>query len=930
MKAADSWESLLQGVSQQIPEIRLPGQHGEQVNMLPDPVRGLTRRMGSLLKGEFTTAHSNSTTNSIITDSLSWNTFDYTSAGVDYSVCYRRAARASGAPGDMLVYDKTNNVFLPYSRNVVDADLTTVENGGIAAMTSIGRYVYFSGKTLNGAQAETAKWDEATNRGRAICWVRAGAYGRKYEVRVTTTSGSVVTFSYTTMESAYDTLLDTSGVPVFTADPAGGTISESESAFIRANGSLARAELSWYAWTPTALSVTLGGVAMTNTSPSNPTTSTEYRYDAGGRYVTFTAANIGAENISITYTHTKTLTNPNYTRAVNDLINEYNQAVNAHLKLAAADVEPENIAEKLRLAAIAAGVGGTITRSGTSVAFTNVRGITTEDGGDDTLLRGTAQEVSSVDKLTSRHFVNKVVKIQARNSEESYYVKGVATDSSVTSGVAEVTWVEAAGVEQVVTRGLLVGTVHAGNFAVASTPALLATLTGLTVPTFVPSQAGDTDSNASPFFVGNKITYLGVFQDRLLIGSGGVIRASRTGDYLNLYRTTVLTIPANDAVEFLSESSESDVLSHGVLYDKSMVIFGLKRQYILDGRVTLSGTSANLPAMSTHSDAAECVPVVAGGLIYYAKNGELYASLHQIQPGNNPESPESFPASEQVDSYMTGKSIEFKYIPKPQMIVMRTTGERRTLFVFSYVDRQDGRKQSAWHKWSFDSELGTVVGISQTSLGLLVYFIRRTAGVTYLVADLIPLTAQLSTRPYLDSMRTLAAVEAGTGSVKTTDSGDWKVAIDVNTIHFMLGDTLANRTDFKAAYPASVGHMWVGMDQQAYVTPTNPFMKDRKDNSIMNGSLTVTSMQCKWQDSSGYIVTIAAQDQTLVQEHNGRIVGDPNNIVGREVITNFDSSFGIGREVRKYTVTIAARTWLPFCLTRMGYIGQFFNNVRRG
>ena len=48
MKVESSYDSLLRGVSQQVPQERAIGQHTEQVNMLSDPVNGLARRHGSV------------------------------------------------------------------------------------------------------------------------------------------------------------------------------------------------------------------------------------------------------------------------------------------------------------------------------------------------------------------------------------------------------------------------------------------------------------------------------------------------------------------------------------------------------------------------------------------------------------------------------------------------------------------------------------------------------------------------------------------------------------------------------------------------------------------------------------------------------------------------------------------------------------------
>ena len=47
-KVSDSYDSLTRGVSQQSAHDRLPGQHWEQDNMISDPVRGLSRRHGSV------------------------------------------------------------------------------------------------------------------------------------------------------------------------------------------------------------------------------------------------------------------------------------------------------------------------------------------------------------------------------------------------------------------------------------------------------------------------------------------------------------------------------------------------------------------------------------------------------------------------------------------------------------------------------------------------------------------------------------------------------------------------------------------------------------------------------------------------------------------------------------------------------------------
>jgi len=51
-KVSGSIASVVRGVSQQIPEQRVDGQHAEQINMMSDPVTGLARRRGTVMELE--------------------------------------------------------------------------------------------------------------------------------------------------------------------------------------------------------------------------------------------------------------------------------------------------------------------------------------------------------------------------------------------------------------------------------------------------------------------------------------------------------------------------------------------------------------------------------------------------------------------------------------------------------------------------------------------------------------------------------------------------------------------------------------------------------------------------------------------------------------------------------------------------------------
>ena len=841
MKVANSYASLLRGVSQQVPQDRADGQHTEQVNMLSDPVNGLTRRHGSRWLSERALAGlTEADMPSIATDTANWVSLDFDTGGKEYVLLVRKSARQVTALPPVIAYNKTDATFLNLVRNTVDAPLDTLEASGVAAATPVGKYVFMAANGVVVSGTSTDRWNTASNLSRAVVWIRGGAFSRKYSVKVRKQDGTLITTTYTTPSSSYQGVLDTSDI--LTGDP-------------------------------------------------------------------------------------------DYTKKVNDRVNAYNAAVTQWIGTSTAAVQPDAIAQTLATQLVAAGLTGT-TVVGSHVVFPEallVKSLEVDDGGDGSLIRGVADEIESVDKTSVVHFVGKVVKVRSRNAAEAFYLKAVAKDKAVTTGYTEVTWVEGAGVEHAVTGGLFYATISGSNLYMASSATLLNAITAGTHPTFSVSTAGDADSAPTPFFVGRQVSYLGTFQNRLLVGCGGVLAVSKTEDYLNFFRSTVLTLPGDDAFEMQPTGSEDDTLRHSTLYDQNLVVFGVKRQYVIRGNAPLTPTSANMAVMANYEGVVDAAPVAAGGFIMYAKRGESSSSVHQIQPGQTENSPESFPASSQLSDYIAGGVIEMASATgSPSLLFSRATGRRDSLYVFAYLDRPDGRKMDSWNRWEFNSALGIVIGMSVVTDGVQVYSIRvGTGGTVYVVADVVPTTTLLSTKPYLDSNRPIAHVQAGTHSVTTASTTGWAAAFDSTSGRRFTGAALANLAQLLAAYPGEPG-LTVGATFDAYFTPTNPFMRDGKGKAIISGRLTVTKMLVAFKESTGFSWSLKYRTEPEATEtFNGRVLGDPDNIIGVEPISTGQHSIGIGRETREYTLRIAARRWYPLTITALEWVGQFFNRVSR-
>jgi hypothetical protein len=1030
MKVNGSLASLVQGVSQQPPNQRRPGQHGEQINMMSDPVRGLSRRHGTQWMVEKNLALDADKAAANLADSAGYRTFDYTTGNRDLTVLYRVTAQEAGSDLPMLmVYDRTSNTFLDVVRNVSDTLLDALIAGGASAITAVGKYVMLAGNTIVPQATSNNVWADAVNQNQTVLWVRGGAYARTYKATVTKTDDSQVSFEYTTPAASYPNTLDTSIIPAHAPDTAGaGTASlptegskhesdvptpgtthtltqtpnsnfyitywfsvgeslvesgslvegvdftrsgtlitwldttttqlltfhnasvsitykylsggstsqttytteaTTETLYVAKRDGFGVSRLVYGAWAPTGMAVKNGVSPLTNVHPAQPANAGEYAWAAGGIDLVLHESLVDNPYLIATYTHTKVVPNPNYTQLVAQLTADYNAAVTKYIGDAAKAIQPENIAEKLKDAATTAGLTG-VTRYASTVVFTGVKDINFSDSGDGSLLRGVAHTVNDVAALTDAHYVGKIVRVSPTGGE-SFYMKALAENPAVLSGVTEVRWVEGAGVTRTLDSALVFGVADGGDFYVASSAALLNAILPGDHPTYGAATVGDDDSSPLPYFVGRTISYLGVFQDRLLVGCGAVIRASRIGDYLQFFRSTVLSLPANDPLEMLSQGSEDDVIRYSVLYDRDLLLFG-RRQYAISGRVALTPTSANMPVLSSHEGANDAQPYAAGSLIFYAKRGQDATSVFQIEPGRVSERPEAFPASSQLDDYLAGNPVELSAVPKPQNLFVRTSGARNSLFVFSYLDSQDKRLQDCWHRWDYSATLGPILGTTAIRAGLVIFTLRQGLDVDgdlqqWLVADLQPLAGQLSDRPYFDSNRLYDDVLSTPGSShENVSDDDFSVAFDGSTDTRLIGAPFSGAADLLEELD---GVLYAGVRFASEWTPTNPQFRDPQDRAINTGRLVVTSLLVSFRDSSGFTSSVTAHTQTTEFRFNGRLLGDPNNMVGVVPVTSGKQSIVLGREASEYTQTIRANDWLPLNLTAVDWTGQLFHRPQR-
>lgn len=590
---------------------------------------------------------------------------------------------------------------------------------------------------------------------------------------------------------------------------------------------------------------------------------------------------------------------------------------------AASTISPQNIAAQLA-AGLNAVSPGSATQIGSHIFWTApfAGPLSVTDGGDGSLITGLYNDVEDVSKLTLMGQNGQVVRVGAAPGIPGFYVQAGTKDGGT---FGECIWRETGtSVRGAPSNVFVMEFTSVASFVNVGTWGSV-----IGTPSWQPSRAGDLESNPTPRWMNNQITYMGMFQDRLLIGSDSALSVSGAGDYLNPFRSTVTTVPLGDGFEMIAQGSEDDVLRYGVPYNRNLVIFGDQRQYLISGSQPLTPTSANMTIMTVYANATGVAPIAAGGQIYYARDRDGFVAVNQIQPGTYVDSAESFPASAQISSYIPSSLNGLTAIAgSPARLVLRSRAQQRNLYVFTYLDQPDGRKQDAWDRWEYGAECGVLLGISPIPDGMIMIWARTSKNKMWIVADYQSFSTQLSSSAYMDSIRTFTEVDFLGSPISYTSTG-WVAAYNDQSIRYLIGDDLNKSVAMNAQYPTETLKFEVGVPFESAVTLTNPYQRDGAGKAILSGRTIITRLLCSLKQTSGMVATIISGNATQVYNFNGRILGNPLNRIGRVPVSDDAHSVSIGRETREYIAKLASKVWYPFTLIGVEWVGQAYNRTPR-
>jgi hypothetical protein len=326
----------------------------------------------------------------------------------------------------------------------------------------------------------------------------------------------------------------------------------------------------------------------------------------------------------------------------------------------------------------------------------NELSISATDGLGDLGLQVAHKEVNSISDLPAKNFNGYKVKVigDFELSQDDYYVEFV-TDDGAYFGAGSYQEVGSFGAQYKIDSNTL--------------PHRLVN-TGVNEFTFEAvsygeRNAGDDSSNPFPSFVGNKISNIFFFRNRLGFLSNGDITMSESGEFFNFFRTTVSSLLDSDPISVTVSSTRVTTLRAAVSFQENLILFADNGQFVLKGGSVLTPKNVSVTAITNFSYTEKTPPLPLGSYIYFPFTRGSYTGVREFTVNSTTDTYDSVEITEHVPAYITKNIVDMTGTTSEDMIVLLSGDEKGSLYIYNYFWNNNQKVLSAWSKFTFTGEV---------------------------------------------------------------------------------------------------------------------------------------------------------------------------------------------------------------------------------
>lgn len=377
--------------------------------------------------------------------------------------------------------------------------------------------------------------------------------------------------------------------------------------------------------------------------------------------------------------------------------------------------------------------------------------------------------------------------------------------------------------------------------------------------------AGDDDSNELHEWMTYGITGMGTYQGRLVLMSGPLVSLSASNKPRQFFRSTVSSLLNSDAIEVGAGMNSAAAYEWAIPFQKDLVLFSRAYQAVIpSGNSAITPATATVVPTSAHETDTTSSPITLGRTLMYCtpKSEDFFGAMEMIPSNYTDSQYVSQDSTPHLPKYMGGRCRFAVSSGVASLALFSPSGDPYSLVVHEYHWDGETKVQQAWHQWTFEYPIACAYFASDV---VVLAFIQNGNIVLGTVDPRAgALNASSERRPFLD-LNVSASIVDNRVTIPA-----WMLAFDPlirdklklvtvtgalagEEVGFVNGATSDTLTTVLSHQSGTVG---IGLPYYSGVIPSPPVVKDYNDQTIHSGKATLQRYMVGTKNSSEFTVNV--------------------------------------------------------------------------
>lgn len=230
-------------------------------------------------------------------------------------------------------------------------------------------------------------------------------------------------------------------------------------------------------------------------------------------------------------------------------------------------------------------------------------------------------------------------------------------------------------------------------------------------------ETGDETISPWPSFVGQKISYLTFYRNRMVALAGENVVMSKAGSFFDWFRDSAMQLLDTDPIDYAAGAGKVSVFFYALEQNEDLILFNTAAQYVVKGSDLLSPKTVAINLSTNFSMDRAAHPVAAGNNIFFGSVKGAFASINEYYREGDTLSNDASEVTDSVQAFVPKGLRQLLSSEPNSLLAVLTYDAPNILYTYTYYWNGNEKVQASWNRWVFTS--GTIIRAAQWIDGVL-------------------------------------------------------------------------------------------------------------------------------------------------------------------------------------------------------------------